>query len=264
MATIADLMQRRSPGAPTGLGGPSPVGPTPGANAAMTPGAAPVMPRPAHRQLGGRTAPLGPPPGAQPMPPMAGPAGPGAPMPPHQGPPPGSPQDVAMRAQKIMMDRAELRIGMILMRAVTDEPSYQVFRKVIAAVIGPQVAMQLGDTYQQAKPKMDAMLAQTGMMAQHVAAHGRALALIQKAKEAPTPHDQQRMWRAAVGTILSTAQNDPEWQGAIGQMRQAGAPPDVLNQFDTVHSAGAGHRALALAGEDAHPTFNNLIASLEQ
>lgn len=150
-------------------------------------------------------------------------------------------QELRKRSDLVSDQQAQFRVGKKLLSAVDDDASL----RVVKGMLGP-VGQQIGDTFQEAGPRIQQIL-QSTVPTEKILDH-QQLAL--QAMQTALRTGDQREWVRAAALVLSTATEPGEWQSLIGQLKQAGAPSEVLNQFDTVYSDRAVMEAKQLAARD--------------
>jgi hypothetical protein len=126
---------------------------------------------------------------------------------------------------------------------VNDDASLGVVKEVLGRFM-PQAADQLGSTYAEAQPRIQQWLQIAEPMAKRLREQHGALQSMQTALRTGDSSE----WTRAAATVLATARDGGQWQALINQLKQSGAPADVLNQFDTVYSDAAVARAKKRAG----------------
>lgn len=153
--------------------------------------------------------------------------------------------------------KAALTIAAQIAQGIGDEDSFQVGRRAIGAILGPELAQQLGDRYDPARlqqavawgTERSHFLDQQDRAIKNALEAGKmAQAASKDAREwqAKRPEIVQK-WTASVGGMLALTRNQQEWDGTLTQFHQNGVEPEILAQFGRQWSPGAAQRAGLLA-----------------
>jgi hypothetical protein len=151
-------------------------------------------------------------------------------------------RELQKRSDMVADQQAAFRVTHKLLGAVTDDSSLKVVKEMFGQFV-PGIE-QIGSSFQEAKPRIQQLLKSSVPMGEVLNQQQEALQAMQTALQT----GDQREWERAAALVLSTAQDPGQWQSLLGQLKQAGAPIEVLNQFDTVYSDRAVARAKARAG----------------
>lgn len=153
-------------------------------------------------------------------------------------------RELQKRSELVSDQQAAYRVGKQLLSSVSDDSSLRVVKEMFGQYM--PAFQKIGDSYQEAAPRIQQFLEASAPMGKLLDQQQQTLQAMQTALRTGDHHE----WRRAAAMMLSTAKDPGQWQSLIGQLKQAGAPLDVLNSFDTVYSEKAVSAAKQLAERD--------------
>lgn len=146
--------------------------------------------------------------------------------------------------------QTQLERASAIASGITDEPSFQRGRLLIAQQLGPEIAQHLGDTYDpdRVKQALSWGSSESGRIQTQQQATQNYLAALRlshdQGKDAP---ETMKKWTEAVGQGLSAARTPEEW-GTIRQtFQQGGVPASILQMFPQEFTPDAPQLAAQLA-----------------
>lgn len=158
----------------------------------------------------------------------------------------------AADAQSKQLENMQKRfaMGSSIVNAITDENSFQIGRQQIANLLGPDLAAELGDTYDPARIEVAKQWGVTeadrlARQKQGIDAYYQAVeAEHTRSKDAPGVFKD---WVAAYANTMSSARNAQEWSQLRQVARNGGVPAAVLEMLPEQFSPEAPEAASSLA-----------------
>lgn len=157
---------------------------------------------------------------------------------------------------KVQQENLKTRLGLASQIAygINDESTFQRAKKAIGGLLGPDLAGQLGDTYDPETVKKAmawGMTAKEQADVQHQAAQDAAKALELQREGPKKAAEAVEAWTSAGSKAFSLTQDQQGWDKARGLASQLGMPPAVLDQFGPEWSPEAAQRAAQLGIDPA-------------
>lgn len=158
----------------------------------------------------------------------------------------------AAEAQQKQLENMQKRFAMgnSIVNAITDENSFQIARQQIANLLGPDLAAELGETYD---PARVAVAQQWGVTeADRLARQKAGVEAYYKAVEAEHTRSKDapgifKEWVSAFSNTMSAAKTPEEWAQVRQMARNGGVPASVLEMLPEEFSPEAPDLAAQLA-----------------
>lgn len=169
------------------------------------------------------------------------------------------------RTTALALEDAQHRIGMALIKAVTDDATYAVFKQIVSVMV-PPLAGTLPQSYAEGKDAVAQLAHLWSHKVKHNEVHQKAAGALRYALATAgpagddAPHSLEG-WVRAAGALLGHTSNQQQWSGVLDRLRELGTPPEALSKFGAAYSRTGAMRALSLSGDVGLPSSHRFLRS---